>query len=246
MLKAKITGVGWVNARGAGCGREGQFQTGEDGPLPKLSRRDVFLRPFPRFGKMDSYSRLGASAISFALRDAGLGEWTDTREIAIIASTVYGCLNADEDYYDTITPVGGRLASPNLFVYALPNTYLGEAAIHFGLTGPSFVLCESELSGLRGMSMAISSIASGEYETVIAGICDAGAPPFLAMIGKSVPGALFLVLQEETLAGPSPYGTLVEDGSGAIFFNGKRVEDLNNLAGMCTDMQTRKGDSKDK
>ena len=48
------------------------FRAGGGGPLPRLSRKDVFLRPFPRFGRMDNYSRLGVSAISFALRDAGL------------------------------------------------------------------------------------------------------------------------------------------------------------------------------
>jgi 3-oxoacyl-[acyl-carrier-protein] synthase II len=247
MLKVKVTGVGWVNSAGAGYGKRAQFCAGGDGPLPKLLTKDVFPRPFPRFGRLDSYSRLGVSAVSFALRDAGLNEWTETREIAIIASTVYGCLNTDKAYYDTFMTEGGHLASPNLFVYTLANTYLGEAAIHFGLTGPGFVLCESELSGLRGLSMAMSGIARGEYDAAIAGVCDAGAPPALTMVGSSVPGALFFVLQGEAFAKCASYGTLTQNGLSTIFFDGKEVVDLNNLASMCTTwIRPGRGDGRDK
>lgn len=202
--------------------------------MPKLSRKDVSPGSFPRFGRMDSYSRLGVSAISLALKDAGLDEWTDPREIAIIASTVYGCLKTDEDYCDTVIPEGGRLASPHLFVYALTSTFLGEAAIHFGLSGPSFALSESVLSGLPGVSMAMRGIGKGEYDSALAGVCDAGAPPALAGIGRSVPGALFFVLQNENSSRRPSYGTLTQNGSGTLFYDGKEVEDLNTLASICT------------
>ena len=247
MLKVEITGVGWVNAAGAGYGRQAPFRTGGDGPLPKLSRIDVSSRPFPRFGRMDSYSRLGVSAISYALRDAGLDEWTDPRDVAIIASTVYGCLSLDYDYYDTVVSEGGRFASPNLFAYSLANTYLGEAAIHFGLTGPSFVLSEPALSGLQGLRMAMNGIARGDYVTAIAGVCDVGAPPSLVATGSGPTGALFFVIQGETSAPCPSYGTLTLNGAGAAFFNGARAEDLNNLASMCTAcIRAKKGDSRDK
>ena len=229
-----ITGVGWVNTAGAGQGRQARFTAGGDGPMPKLSRKDIFSGPFPRFGRMDGYSRLGVSAISFALRDAGLAEWTGLREIAIIASTVYGCLNADEAYYDTVMPEGGRLASPNHFVYTLTNTYLGEAAIQFGLTGPGFVLCEPALSGVRSLEIAMGGIGRGEYDAAIAGVCDAGAPASLAMTGRSVPGALFFVLQKAPGAHDRSYGVLTQEGPGAIFFGRKQIEDLNDLARICT------------
>jgi 3-oxoacyl-[acyl-carrier-protein] synthase II len=246
MLRVEVTGVGWVNAGGAGYGKQTPFRAGGDGPLPKLSRKDVSSAPFPRFGRMDSYSRLGVSAISFALRDAGLDEWTDTRDIAIIASTVYGCLGVDEDYYDTVMPEEGRLASPNLFAYSLANTYLGEAAIHFGLTGPGFVLCEPTLSGLRGLTIAASGIASGEYPAAIAGVCDMGAPRSLATRGSAPPGALFFVLRSGTPA-PSPsYGTLTQYSQNTAFFNGTQAEDLYSLAGMCTAcIHTKGGDRRD-
>lgn len=183
---------------------------------------------------MDTYSRIGVAAIALALKDAGLDEATDLRDFAVIASTVHGSLYADADYYDTVIPDRGRLASPNLFVYALPNTYLGEAAIYFGLTGPGFVLCESPCSGLHGLCMAIDAVAGEEYEAVLTGICDAGAPPSLGVSDPAPPGALFFVLQWESSARNHSYGDLTQNDRGVIFFRGKRLKDLNDLAAMCT------------
>jgi hypothetical protein len=97
------------------------------------------------------------------------------------------------------------------------------------------------------LNMAMRGIASGEYDGALAGVCDAGPPPPLAMIGNSVPGALFFMLQDETYTGRPPYGTLTQDRSGTIFFNEKQVEDLHTLASMCTAcIRVTKGDSRDK
>ena len=78
---------------------------------------------------MDEYSKLGMGAIAYALKDAMLDEWEEKRAIGIIASTVYGCLGTDFDYYNTVIPQDGLFASPNLFTYTLPNCFLGDAAM---------------------------------------------------------------------------------------------------------------------
>ncbi|MBI5592091.1 MAG: hypothetical protein HY881_16630 [Deltaproteobacteria bacterium] len=44
----------------------------------------------------------GRSAIAHALQDSGLDAWTEKRNIGIITSTEYGCLNTDFDYFDTV------------------------------------------------------------------------------------------------------------------------------------------------
>ncbi|MBA4417517.1 MAG: beta-ketoacyl synthase [Syntrophus sp. (in: bacteria)] len=234
-MKAVVTGVGWANGAGMGCGRDMPFSVGCDETLPKISRKDIFHKPFPHFGRMDGYSKLGIAAMALALKDAGLNEWEETRNIAVIASTVHGCLNADVDYFDTVMEEGGRLASPNLFAYTLPNTYLGEAAIHFGFTGASFVVNESTLAGASGLNIAMENIAKGEYETVITGICDAGSLPFLEMRDHVIPGALFFVIQRASVARSLSYGELTQRGMGVVYFEDKKVEDLNNLASMCTE-----------
>jgi 3-oxoacyl-[acyl-carrier-protein] synthase II len=245
-VKAIITGVGWVNGAGAGRGRQALFSHGGIKGLPKLSGKNFFHRPFPRFARMDTYSRVGVAALALALRDAGLDEWTQPREIAVIASTVYGSTGANETYYDTVIPEGGRLASPSLFAYTLPNVYLGEAAIQFGLTGPGFVLCESSSSGLRGLSRAIDGVGGEEYATFVTGTCDVNPTPALAAMGEISPGALFFVLQGSLPGHGLSYGTLTQDESASIHFEGVRVENLDMLALMCTTrIHGKKGNGED-
>ena len=117
-----------------GCGRDHENFAQPYGQLPEIYPSDLFKKPYPNFRRMDKYSRLKLTAIAFALLDAGLSEWTRERNIGMIASTFYGCLGTDVDYYKTVIPDRGAHASPALFSYTMANSYLGEAAIRFGLT----------------------------------------------------------------------------------------------------------------
>jgi 3-oxoacyl-[acyl-carrier-protein] synthase II len=233
-MKQWITGMGWVNSSGLGRGRRAVYQPGIPGALIKFSSKQVFPNPLPRFGRMDRYSRLGLAAIALALRDAGLEEWTELRNISIINSTVYGCLETDADYYDTVMPEGGRLASPNLFAYTLSNTFLGEAALQFGLSGPSFVLHEETLSGLTGLHMAMETLAAGLSPAALVGICDTGPLPSLGLKDRAVAGALFFVLQKEGETEEGSYGSLTKEVSGFFRFEGKETDSLFLLAEQCS------------
>ncbi|MBW1821354.1 MAG: beta-ketoacyl synthase, partial [Deltaproteobacteria bacterium] len=116
-MTAAITGIGWVTAAGMGCGRKSDSFSMPAGNLPKITGMAVFNKPSKQIGRMDEYSRLGLAAIAFALKDAGLEKWKKKRDIGIIASTVYGCLHTDIDFFNTVIPNGGLMASPNLFAY---------------------------------------------------------------------------------------------------------------------------------
>jgi 3-oxoacyl-[acyl-carrier-protein] synthase II len=183
---------------------------------------------------MDGYSRLGLSAIALALKDAGLENWVELRNISVMASTVYGCLETDAAYYDTVRPEGGRLASPNLFAYTLANTFLGEAAIQFGLTGAGFVLHEAVLSGLSGLQMAMNAVSEASCEAALSGVCDTGPASSLGLKGRAVPGSLFFVLQKKGESQRSPYGDLTQDFWGIIRFEGQEIENLFQLAEWCS------------
>lgn len=233
-MKALITGVGWLNRAGPGQGRQAVFRPGSEEGRLNLSTKGIFDKPVSRYKRMDEYSRLGLTGIALALKDARLDQWTEMRNIAVMASTVYGCLQTDADYYDTVRPRGGRLASPNLFAYTLSNTFLGEAAIYFGLTGAGFIIHEPSLSGCSGLLLAMDSLAREECEAVIIGICDTGPSPSLGLTGRAVPGALFFVLQPASTAPEFSYGLLTQEKNGIIFFEGKMVEDLCELADWCT------------
>jgi 3-oxoacyl-[acyl-carrier-protein] synthase II len=228
-----ITGIGWVNSTGMGCGREHSRFEMPAGRLPRITRKSISEEPYQRFGRMDSFSRLGLAAIAFALKDADLETWTRKRNISIIASTVHGCLSTDLSYFDTVIPQEGRLASPNLFAYTLPNSFLGEAAIHFGLTGSSYTISSPSASKLQSLRMAIISLDGGESEKVLSGICDLESPDLFARPGKEIPGALFFMIEKSSKKIGTAYGEVGLDRKGMLNFNGSKVEDIVNLVRRC-------------
>jgi 3-oxoacyl-[acyl-carrier-protein] synthase II len=237
-LIASITGIGWVTSASMGGGREHKPIIAQDGKLPKLTSRMIFGKSSIHFGRLDDYSKLGFAAVTFALKDAKLDQWSNKRPIGIVASTTYGCLATDIDYYETVVPKGGAFASPSLFAYTLPNVYLGEVATRFGLTGQTFVVNEPELSGIAGLRMALNSIALGDCPVMLAGLCDTGRPDFFDYPTQISSGALFFVLEKTPEHKNLSYGDLDMDIEGAVFFKGAQVENLQNLMQRCIAVQS--------
>ena len=232
-MNAFITGIGWVTPTNMGCGTALDRFEMTAGKLPEITRQAVFDEPYPHFGRLDRYSRMGLSAIAFALKDAGLDCWRRKRPIAIIASTVHGCLDTDVDYYDTVMPQEGRLASPNLFAYTLPNSYIGEAAIRFGLTGSTFVISESSQSELWCLRMALIGISGGQFKIVLGGRCDLGPRSPFSEFDQTVGGALYFVIEKNADRRSALYGELGMNRDGEVIFNGAEIRNLSTLAQHC-------------
>jgi 3-oxoacyl-[acyl-carrier-protein] synthase II len=230
---AMISGIGWVTAAGMGCGRDHQRFEMLPRRLDPIDRRRVFEKPYKNFGRMDEYSRLGLAAIAFALRDAGLEEWREKRDIGIIASTEYGCLWTDIDYFDTVLPMGGTQASPNLFAYTLPNCFLGEAAIRYGLTGESFIVYQPSGNGLISLELALDTIETGDYFRMLCGVCDLGRPPQFSNSVEIPPGALFMVLEQSGRTARTRYGSVGRNEAGRIVYHQKPVTRLFELVDAC-------------
>jgi len=232
-MHAEITGIGWVTASGMGKGREEGDFTMPSVRLSDFNPRDVFQKPYPNLRRMDDYSRLGVTAIALALTDAGLDEWTEKRNVGVVASTVFGCLGADVDYYNTVIPNRGAQASPAIFSYTSANSFLGEAAIRFGLTGTNYTLSEKRPTGLGTLNAALRHLCSGDDDKILGGVCDAGCPEIFKQSDEFRPGAVFFML--ETIgANPMPsFGRLSSDTPGSLFFNGKPVRDITMLVEQC-------------
>ncbi len=237
---ASITGIGWVTAAGMGCGRKSDSFSMPTDNLPKITGTVVFGKPYKHFGRMDEYSRLGLAAIAFALKDAGLEKWNKKRDIGIIASTLYGCLHTDIDFFNTVIPDEGLMASPNLFAYTLPNCFLGEAAIHFGLTGEGFVVNDPSHARLTSLQTALDIISCEETKKMVCGICDLGRPPIFGPGQDVPPGALFFVIEKSPESNLSTYGELSLGKDGSISFNKKKISDLTSLVDECIVNKNRK------
>jgi 3-oxoacyl-[acyl-carrier-protein] synthase II len=228
-----ITGVGWISAQSMGQGREkAPFQM-DSGELPPISRKTVFKSPYPRFSRMDEFSRLGVSAIGLALQDAGLDGRISKQEVGIVVTTVYGCLHTDLDYFETVTPENGSFASPALFSYTLPNCFLGEAASRFGLTGPGYVVSQQDNSDLSSTRAVLEDMDSDNFESALAGICDLGCPPDFPVDVKMIPGAAFVMVEKNPDVGFKPYGSLYLNPAQEIFFNEKKVSGFRELIRAC-------------
>lgn len=215
-----------------GCANNHHDFAMTDGQLSHVTPGSAFDKPYPHFGRMDEYSRLGLAAIAFALKDAGLNEWREKRNIGIIASTVCGCLNTDIEYFHTVMPLRGMHARPALFSYTLPNTFLGEAAIRFGLTGTSFVINEQAPLGTACLQMALECITSGEADKMLCGLCNSAYPSSFKAIVKVPPGALFFMIEKSPWKGSS-YGRVGLGKSGHLEFKGGQVSRLDKLVTQC-------------
>jgi 3-oxoacyl-[acyl-carrier-protein] synthase II len=228
-MDAYICGIGWVTGAGFGWGKQGGEFSMPNLPLPPLTRKDVFPEPNQRFGRMSEYTKLGLAAITFALRDAGMENWSEKRPICVVASTRLGCLATDLEYHKTVLLDGGGLASPNLFAYTLANCFLGDAAIQFGLTGSSFAINETGEDDLGAIRMALEDLQLGEAETMLAGICDLAVPEAFTDCVTLTPGAVFMVFSLTSPAIPDEYGNILLADDGRIMYRGSHADSMSKL-----------------
>ncbi len=230
---AAITGIGWVSTESMGSGRHHQILQSKDGKLPTLTSRMVFGEVSPHFGRLDAYSKLGLAAVTFALKDARQDQWDEKRPAGIIVSSIYGCLATDMEYFEGVIANGGSLASPNLFACTLPNIFLGEAAIRFGLTGPGFTVNEREPAGTEGLGLALCGMFLDENPMMIVGTSDPGCPALFPYHVEMTIGALFLVLEKHPIDESLSYGGLDMTREGEVLFNGVQIQSLASLFQRC-------------
>ena len=157
--------------------------------------------------------------------------------MGIVASSRYGCLQTDLAYFETMLPQQGLLASPNLFAYTLPNCFLGEAALRFGLTGNSMIINRHDPDRLEPLKVGFTELAWSDQCGVLAGIVDLTAPSEFRVV-DDFPGSLFLLLEKEQRRDSESYGYL-ELREGQLSFNGQVVDSLVELITACINTQCR-------
>lgn len=236
-MRAWINGLGWVTPAGQGQGRQNQEMPLRRGTLEIPTRKQVFAQIDRRFGRLDDFSRIGLAALTFCLRDGNAEEWREKRSLGIVASSRYGCLQTDLAYLETMLPAQGKLASPNLFAYTLPNCFLGEAALRFGLTGNSMILNRRDPSRLESIETGLTELAWSDQCGVLTGNVDLTAPAEFR-VADDFPGSLFLLLEKEQRRDSESYGYL-ELREGLLYFNGQVVDSLVGLITACLKVQCR-------
>lgn len=166
-----VSGIGWLTRDGYGgvtSGLQQLFEAGEG--VAALSRQGIVPTPYRNFGRLDPLSRTTIAAVALALGDAGLicpaGEKQST---GIVGTARNGSLAADRAYFEDYVANGRTLGRGNLFIYTLPTSPLGEAAIQYGLTGPLLHASGGTVPLRTALELAAELVAGGEAPRMLAG-----------------------------------------------------------------------------
>lgn len=170
-MTVSVRGIGWVTKTGYGSVRLGlQHQFAEGEGIHSLAKLGLFSHPFKNFGRLDGVSRLTVSAVALALQDAGMEySLANKQDIGIIGTSCEGSLKSDIDYFKDFVENGRTLSRANLFIYTLPSSALGEAAIHFGLVGPLLYASGVDDSIKEFLDMAGEIVGAGEAGRMLVG-----------------------------------------------------------------------------
>jgi 3-oxoacyl-[acyl-carrier-protein] synthase II len=167
-----IRGIGWLTSAGygtVGSGRHQAFAAGEG--VTSLPKTGVVPTPYRNFGRLDPLSRATIGAVALALADAGLtGTPEQKQATGIVGTSRAGSLAADIAYFQDYVANGRTLGRGNLFIYTLPTSPLGEAAIQFGLTGPLLYAAGGAVPLGTVLELAAQLVAGGEAPRMLAGV----------------------------------------------------------------------------
>lgn len=182
-MSISVHGIGWLTKEGYGCVRSGlrhAYEAGEGAHT--LVKRDIFSHPFKIFGRLDAISRMTAYAVSLALQDAGI-EYSPVRkqDIGIIGTNAEGSLQADLAYFKDYIDGGRTLSRANLFIYTLPSSPVGEAAIHFGFLGPLLYATAEKNSLATALDTASEMILAQDAPVMLAGKAEADEAVFFVI-----------------------------------------------------------------
>lgn len=193
-MDISVLGIGWVGREAYGCVRQGMSipynKDGEDG-IANLHRKGIFSYAFKNLGRLDNASKMTCSAVALALKDAGIEySMNQKQDMGIIGTSRSGSLKSDSDYFKDYIKCGRTLARGNLFIYTLPSSPLGEAAIHFGLQGPLLYTASPAKSLQRALKIAGEMIISGEVSTMLGGVTEEDEAVYFVLAKKSARTAL--------------------------------------------------------
>ena len=144
-----------------------------------------------------------------------------------------GCLTTDMDYHRTVVDGDSPSPSPTLFSYTLPSSFLGEAAVYFGLTGPSYALTDSSQTSLFGVHTAMDLLLNGQAQGMLAGQCDLSDPYDPPLAPAVVPGCTFLMMETKDRLDGHAYGQLEKSANNALVFNSQPLISLSDLVDRC-------------
>jgi hypothetical protein len=132
--------------------KTGNIISGATFPEVEFKKQNLFHKEFKNFRRLDASSKAVCASIAPILHQKNLYPSKEKVNIPIFLGSKEGPILSDSSYYDDFLQFGGTAGRANLFVYTLPSSPLGEASVHFGLTGNiSFVNSDNTLKTICNM-----------------------------------------------------------------------------------------------
>jgi 3-oxoacyl-[acyl-carrier-protein] synthase II len=194
VIAVAVTGIGVVSAFGVGTERFWRGLLSGRSPLVASERgvpigaveglevRDVVRTPAGR--RIDHASLLALTAARLALADAGIDATAlEPKRTGLGLGSSLGNLRETPPFMDRVFErgAGNPLVFPNMVMNA-PLSYL---SIELGITGPSVMVTEVEVSGEAAIAWGARLVADGGADVCLAGATDELADILVPVLGKS-------------------------------------------------------------
>jgi 3-oxoacyl-[acyl-carrier-protein] synthase II len=139
--------------------------------VDKLLERhcEVRLEKSVQMGLVAAQEALGQARLSTVTRF----DSSDSNRIAVIAGTGHGTCHEAEAQYLAYCSRGPRVVRPTAIVKGMFNSLSSHMSIHFGLTGPNYVIASACSSGTTAIGLALLLIREGWADIVVCGGADA-------------------------------------------------------------------------
>lgn len=219
-MKFRIAGGSWIDSNSWGfLGQSGGPEL--DSGLPvDVPVKEFFDEPLRRYGRFDSYTKLGFAGAGLALKDCGFSVTGLKYSAGIVVSTLCGSFDNDLEYYRTTLEDGGQLASPNLFSYTLPGIVLGECAVNYNLSGPALCVgADAASPGIEALKLACLMLESGQADIMLAGYLESSRA---CPLKTALNGAVFVVL----MRADDDTGTISFRSDGVFSADASRIDSL--------------------
>ncbi|MFT3776055.1 MAG: beta-ketoacyl synthase N-terminal-like domain-containing protein [Minicystis sp.] len=166
--------------------------------------------PRDRLARLDNVCRLGLGAVAALAAEVGRDAIAGA---GIVAGHGLATIDTNDGFDARRRARGATAVEPRVFPATSPNAIVGECAIVFKLTGPSFAVGAGLDGGLEALAAAADLVAAGDADCVVVVAADDAGPvahDLLRLAGWDARplarGAVALLVTSE------PEGTLCEVG----------------------------------
>lgn len=192
-----VIGIGWIDKEEYGCILKKTKESYKDSVFPK---NKIFPFSYKNIGRLDHVARMTCAAVALALKDAGI-ECTPERkhDAGIISTNSSGSFETDMLYFRDYLDSGRTLSRGNLFIYTLPSSPSGEAAIYFGLQGPLLYIAGRNNSVINALRTAADMVLDNEASVMLAGAAEADYAFYFVLKGECNTGGDVLCSYEDAM-----------------------------------------------